>query len=78
MRELIEAILPTVLRPSRYIGNEINAVHKEWHDQLKVAIAYPDLYEIGMSNLAVQILAQSQPALVSKIESVRAAFGDDR
>jgi len=30
------------------------------------------------AHLAVQILAQSQPALVSKIESVRAAFGDDR
>lgn len=56
MRELIQSLLPTVLKPSRYIGNEINAVHKEWHDQLKVAIAYPDLYEIGMSNLAVQIL----------------------
>ena len=56
MRELIQSLLPTVLKPSRYIGNEINAVHKEWGDQLKVAIAYPDLYEIGMSNLAVQIL----------------------
>ncbi|MFA6169960.1 MAG: radical SAM protein [Candidatus Margulisiibacteriota bacterium] len=56
MKELIQSLLPTVLKPSRYIGNEINAVHKEWGDQLKVAIAYPDLYEIGMSNLAVQIL----------------------
>lgn len=43
MRELIQSLLPTVLKPSRYIGNEINAVHKEWGDQLKVAIAYPDL-----------------------------------
>src|SRR3989339_395256 len=77
MRELIEAILPTVLRPSRYIGNEINAVHKEWHDQLKVAIAYPDLYEIGMSNLAVQILYHILNARADVIaERVFAPWGD--
>ncbi|MFH1389216.1 MAG: TIGR03960 family B12-binding radical SAM protein [Candidatus Margulisiibacteriota bacterium] len=77
MRELIEAILPTVLRPSRYIGNEINAVHKEWQDQLKVAIAYPDLYEIGMSNLAVQILYHILNARADVIaERVFAPWGD--
>jgi len=58
MRELIkEKILPNVLKPARYIGNEINSIHKDWEKiSLKVLLAYPDTYEIGMSNLGIQIL----------------------
>jgi radical SAM family uncharacterized protein len=53
----IEKILPLLLRPGRYLGNEINSVHK-CHDQvdLKVALAFPDTYEIGMSHLGLKIL----------------------
>lgn len=57
MPESFESILPLVQRPSRYIGNELNAVHKEWDKvDIHFALAYPDTYEIGMSNLAIQIL----------------------
>ncbi|MEA3494283.1 MAG: TIGR03960 family B12-binding radical SAM protein [Candidatus Margulisiibacteriota bacterium] len=54
-----EKILPNVLKPARYIGNELNAAHKDWDKiDLKVALSYPDTYEIGMSNLGIQILYQ--------------------
>ncbi len=55
--EDIEAILPDVEKPVRYINREINAVRKEWSDvKIKVCLAYPDTYEVGMSNLGLQIL----------------------
>ncbi|MFH1577134.1 MAG: radical SAM protein [Candidatus Margulisiibacteriota bacterium] len=57
MKEIIEQILPNVQKPARYIGNELNSAHKDWDKtSFKVAIAYPDTYEIGMSNLGIQIL----------------------
>ncbi len=54
---LLDDFLPLVLRPSRYIGNEINAVHKD-PDKIRVsvALAFPDTYEIGMSHLGLKIL----------------------
>jgi len=52
-----EDILATVRQPARYIGNELNSTHKDWEKTpIKVALSYPDTYEIGMSNLAIQIL----------------------
>ena len=42
--------------PSRYAGNELNAVHKEWEGCFHVALIYPDLYEVGMSSYGLQIL----------------------
>ncbi len=57
MNQKFEEILPLVRKPSRYIGNELNSIHKNWDDvKLHIAIAYPDLYEVGMSNLGIQIL----------------------
>jgi len=58
MQEIIkEKILPNVMKPARYIGNELNSIHKDWNKaSLKIALAYPDTYEIGMSNLGIQIL----------------------
>ena len=41
-------------KPSRYINNEVNAVHKD--APVKVALAFPDIYEIGMSHLGFKIL----------------------
>jgi len=41
-------------KPSRYINREINAAHRE--ASLKVALAFPDVYEIGMSHLGLKIL----------------------
>ncbi len=50
-------ILPFVSRPSRYLGGEYNAIHKDPSQvRLKVALAFPDAYEIGMSHLGLKIL----------------------
>lgn len=58
MRELIQnEVLPRVQRPSRYLGTEYNAVHKPWEKAaVRMAFAFPDLYEIGMSHLGLAIL----------------------
>ena len=42
--------------PSRYAGNELNAVHKSWDGRFRVALCYPDLYGVGMSSYGIQIL----------------------
>jgi radical SAM family uncharacterized protein/radical SAM-linked protein len=50
-------LLPLIRRPSRYLGNEINARHKDWSEaSLRIALIFPDLYEIGMSHLGLHIL----------------------
>jgi len=50
-------ILHKVNRPARYTGGEWNSVIKDWDKtSIKIALAYPDTYEIGMSNLAIPIL----------------------
>jgi len=50
-------ILRRVIRPARYTGNEWNSVVKDWEKTpLRVALSYPDSYEIGMSNMALPIL----------------------
>src|SRR3989338_1073126 len=49
--------MENILKPGRYINSEWNAVHKEWKDSaLKVALGFPDVYEIGMSHLGTKIL----------------------
>ena len=52
-----EQLLPLVRKPSRYSGNEFNVIRKDWDSvQLRIALAFPDLYEIGMSHMGLQIL----------------------
>ena len=52
-----DSILYKVTRPARYTGGEWNSVSKEWDKAaLRFALGYPDLYEIGMSNMALPIL----------------------
>ena len=53
----IESVLETVQKPSRYIGGEVNQVKKSQATTV-VALCYPDAYEIGISNQALQILYQ--------------------
>jgi len=43
-------------RPQRYIGNEWNVIKKPHSNKLTVCLSYPDLYEIGMSNLGIRII----------------------
>ncbi|MEW6573694.1 MAG: TIGR03960 family B12-binding radical SAM protein [Bacillota bacterium] len=53
----IEHLLRKVQKPGRYTGGEYNAVRKNWDEvAAKVAFAFPDVYEIGMSHLGLQIL----------------------
>jgi len=53
----LDRILPRVTRPARYTGGEWNSITKDWDAiDVKIALAYPDLYEIGMSNLGLAIL----------------------
>ena len=50
-------ILPLVERPSRYLGSEINTIKKDHSKvKLRIALAFPDLYEIGTSHFGLQIL----------------------
>ncbi len=53
----LNELLLTVQKPGRYIGGEWNAVRKEWtDDKVKVLLAFPDVYEVGMSYLGIKIL----------------------
>ncbi|MBW1779682.1 MAG: TIGR03960 family B12-binding radical SAM protein [Deltaproteobacteria bacterium] len=46
-----------ISRPSRYLGNELNAVKKAPHrTDVSIALAFPDVYEVGMSHLGLKIL----------------------
>ncbi len=52
-----DSILRKVVKPARYTGGEWNSIVKEWdRAEVRFVIAYPDLYEVGMSNLALPIL----------------------
>lgn len=54
----LKRILKKVEKPARYLGNEINAVHKDTSDPelVRYAHCFPDLYEVGMSHLGSHIL----------------------
>jgi radical SAM family uncharacterized protein/radical SAM-linked protein len=53
----IETILPGIEKPSRYLGMEVNSVHKPDEEVIaRAVLAFPDLYEVGMSHLGTQIL----------------------
>ncbi|MFI3238641.1 MAG: TIGR03960 family B12-binding radical SAM protein [Lachnospiraceae bacterium] len=54
---LSDDILMKVEKPARYIGNEVNAVVKDKNNiDIRFAMCFPDVYEIGMSHLGIQIL----------------------
>lgn len=56
-RTFMTEILPMVEKPSRYLGNEYNSVHKDPAEvDLRVALAFPDLYELGLGNVGILIL----------------------
>ena len=53
----VQDIMDRVQKPSRYMGTEINTVDKDFDAaELNLALAFPDLYEIGTSHFGVQIL----------------------
>ena len=53
----LESVFSRVQKPARYTGGEWNSIVKDWDAcDVRVALAYPDLYDIGMSNLGLGIL----------------------
>jgi radical SAM family uncharacterized protein len=55
--ETLERLLSKVTKPARYVGGELNSIVKDWGKaKVKIALAYPDAYEVGMSNLGLAIL----------------------
>ena len=53
----LESLFARVQKPARYTGGEWNSVVKDWDAcDVRVALAYPDLYDIGMSNMGIGIL----------------------
>jgi len=71
-------ILHQVTKPARYTGGEWNSVVKDWDRTfIRIALSYPDLYEIGMSSMALPILYEllnSQPDVLA--ERVYAPWAD--
>ena len=54
---LNDEILLKIEKPARYIGNEVNSVMKDKNEvDVRFAMCFPDVYEIGMSHLGIQIL----------------------
>jgi radical SAM family uncharacterized protein/radical SAM-linked protein len=50
-------ITPDILKPARYLGNELSAVHKPWDTAaIRWVLTYPEVYEVGASNLGHIIL----------------------
>ncbi|MEZ4645064.1 MAG: TIGR03960 family B12-binding radical SAM protein [Chloroflexota bacterium] len=57
IEQTLTRILPRVSKPGRYTGGEYNQVIKNWDEiDYKVAFAFPDIYDLGMSNLGLMIL----------------------
>lgn len=65
-----DSILFKVTKPARYTGGEWNSIIKDWQEaDIKIVLSYPDLYEIGMSNMALSILYEqlnSQPGVLAE------------
>jgi radical SAM family uncharacterized protein len=53
----LDRILLKVQKPGRYVGGELNSIAKDWSTtQTKVAFVFPDIYDIGVSNVGLKIL----------------------
>jgi radical SAM family uncharacterized protein/radical SAM-linked protein len=66
---LNKKILPFVSKPGRYLGNELNIIRKEdQQTDVSVALAFPDIYEIGMSFIGFEILYH----ILNKLDAIRA------
>ena len=67
----LDRILLKVQKPGRYVGGELNSVLKDWGKvETKVAFVFPDIYDIGVSNVGLKILYdqvnQRQDALAER------------
>ena len=70
----LDRILLKVQKPGRYVGGELNSTHKDWETiQTRVAFVFPDIYDIGVSNVGLKILYdqvnQRDDALAERVYS---------
>ncbi|HKJ38238.1 MAG TPA: TIGR03960 family B12-binding radical SAM protein [Anaerolineales bacterium] len=70
----LDHVLLKVQKPGRYVGGELNSTHKDWDAiQTKVAFVFPDIYDIGVSNVGIKILYdqvnQRDDALAERVYS---------
>jgi len=57
---MVDHLLTRVQRPSRYLGTEVNVPRKRWDaGEVRVALAFPDVYEVGMSHLGLPLLYEA-------------------
>ena len=57
MATLYETLIARVAKPARYTGGELNSITKSWDTHpVRVCLAYPDVYDLGMANLGLMIL----------------------
>ncbi len=69
LRSYINRLLPHVTKPARYIGGEYNSIKKDLNRvSLRFALAFPDIYEVGMSNLGLRIIYHA----LNEIEDIAA------
>ncbi len=71
----LDRILLKVQKPGRYVGGELNITVKDWDTvKTKVALVFPDIYDIGVSNVGLKILYdeinQREDALAERAYSV--------
>ncbi|MCZ2111212.1 MAG: TIGR03960 family B12-binding radical SAM protein [Dehalococcoidia bacterium] len=67
MTATIDQLLARVSKPARYTGGEWNSVTKDWDGaKVRIALAFPDVYDIGMSNMGLGILYD----ILNKIDDV--------
>src|SRR5687768_12238682 len=53
----LDRILLKVQKPGRYVGGELNSITKDWDAiRTRVAFVFPDIYDIGVSNVGLKIL----------------------
>ncbi len=52
----LDKILPLVQRPARYINHEINSHKPDMENDVSICLCFPDIYEVGASNLGIEIL----------------------
>lgn len=66
----LDGLLHNVTKPARYTGGEWNSVAKDWDStDIRIALSYPDIYEIGMCNLGLAIiydLLNEQPDVLAE------------
>jgi radical SAM family uncharacterized protein len=57
IEQKLDRVLLKVSKPGRYVGGEVNVTVKDWDKTpMRVALAFPDVYDIGISNVGLQIL----------------------